>query len=215
MSVETGLVGVFAGLIAVIVVAVMFMTAEYRRGLIRTTFAASPRRGRILAAKSLVIGVATFVVGLVAAAIAIPIVEKLERDKGIYLLPVSPLTEVRVIVGTAALMAVAAVLALAVGTILRRSAGAVTLVISIIVLPYILAVAPVLPLGPAQWLLRVTPAAAFAIQQSTPQYSQVVTAYTPGNGYFPLSPWGGFAVLCGYTVLAFGAAVLLLRRRDA
>jgi len=48
------LVGALAGLIAVVVVATMFITAEYRRGLIRTTFAASPRRGRVLAAKAIV-----------------------------------------------------------------------------------------------------------------------------------------------------------------
>ena len=50
------LIGTFVGLIAVAVVATMFMTAEYRRGLIRTTLAASPRRGRVLAAKALVVG---------------------------------------------------------------------------------------------------------------------------------------------------------------
>ena len=125
------------------------------------------------------------------------------------------LTEVRVIVGTAALLAVAAVLALALGTMLRRSAGAVTAVIVVIVLPYLLSVASVLPAGAADWLLRVTPAAAFAIQQSIPQYPQVASLYTPANGYFPLAPWAGFAVLCGYAALALGLAVFLLRRRDA
>jgi uncharacterized membrane protein len=39
--------------------------------------------------------------------------------------------------------------------------------------------------------------------------------YTPANGYFPLAPWAGFAVLCGYAVLALALAVILLRRRDA
>ena len=61
------LVGAFAGLIAVVVVGTMFITAEYRRGLIRTTFAASPRRGRVLAAKAIVIGAVTFAAGLAAA----------------------------------------------------------------------------------------------------------------------------------------------------
>ena len=42
----------------------MFITAEYRRGLIRTTLAASPRRGRVLAAKAIVIGAVTFAAGL-------------------------------------------------------------------------------------------------------------------------------------------------------
>ena len=40
-------------------------------------------------------------------------------------------------------------------------------------------------------------------------------AYTPANGYFPLAPWAGFAVLCAYVALALGVAALLLRRRDA
>ena len=49
----------------------MFMTAEYRRGLIRTTLAASPNRGRVLAAKAIVIGSAAFVTGHAAAAGAV------------------------------------------------------------------------------------------------------------------------------------------------
>ena len=50
-----------------------------------------------------------------------------------------------------------------------RSAAAVTTVIAVIVLPYIVAAAvSILPAGPADWLLRVTPAAAFAVQPSTP-----------------------------------------------
>jgi ABC-type transport system involved in multi-copper enzyme maturation permease subunit len=39
--------------------------------------------------------------------------------------------------------------------------------------------------------------------------------YTPANGYFPLAPWGGFAVLAGWTALALGLAVIIFRRRDA
>jgi hypothetical protein len=213
-TIENGLVGVFAGLIAMIVVAALFVAAEYRRGLIRTTFAANPRRGRVLAAKAVVIGSVAFVTGLIADVIAISLVEQLERAKGLYVLPVPALTELRVVVGTAALLAVAAVLAMAVGAVLRRGAGAVTAVIAAIVLPYILAVA-VLPTGPAQWLLRVTPAAGFAVQQSIPRYSQVDGFYAPTNGYFPLSPLAGFAVLCGYAVVALGLAVVLVRRRDA
>jgi ABC-type transport system involved in multi-copper enzyme maturation permease subunit len=214
-TVENTLVGTFAGLIAVIVVATSFITAEYRRGLIRTTLAASPRRGRTLAAKAIVIGSVAFVTGLIAAAVTVPLVERVERAKGLNVFPVAPLTELRVVVGTAALLAVAAVLALAVGTVLRRSAATITVVIVAIVLPYVLAVASVLPAGAAQWLMRLTPAAGFAIQQSVPEYTQVTASYTPADGYFPLSPWAGFAVLCGYTALAVGLATYALRRRDA
>jgi ABC-type transport system involved in multi-copper enzyme maturation permease subunit len=213
-TIEQGLVGAFAGLIAVVVVAVMFITAEYRRGMIRTTLAASPRRGRVLAAKAIVAGGVTFAAGLAAAIITVPLTDRLDRAKGSYILPVSSLTELRVITGTAALLAVAAVLALAIGTALRRSAAAVTAVIVVIVLPYILGTGDVLPLGVENWLLRVTPAAAFAIQQSIPKYPQVTAGYTPTAGYFPLAPWAGFAVLCAWAVLALSLAVVLIRRRD-
>ncbi|HEY2080834.1 MAG TPA: ABC transporter permease subunit [Streptosporangiaceae bacterium] len=205
----------FAALIAAVVVAVMLITAEYRRGLIRVTLTASPRRGRILAAKAVVAGAATFVAGLAAAAVVVPLAVRLAHNKGAYVLPVSGLTGVRVIAGTAAVLAIAAVMAVAVGTMLRRSAAAVTASIVVIVLPYVLSTTGVLPGGAAHWLLRLTPAAAFAIQQSIPAYSQVTASYTPAAGYFPLAPWAGFAVLCGYAVLALGIAWYLLRRRDA
>ena len=209
------LVGTFAGLIAVVVVATMFITAEYRRGLIRITLTASPRRGRVLAAKAIVIGSVTFVAGLVAAAAGVIFGAQLSRHQGTYVFPASWATELRMIAGTAALLAVAAVLALALGTVLRRSAAAVTLVIVAIVLPYILGVASILPVSASDWLLRITPAAAFAVQQAAPQYPQVTALYTPTSGYFPLAPWAGLAVLCAYAALALGLAVALLRRRDA
>ena len=214
-AIEHSLVGAFAGLIALVVVGAMYVTAEYRRGLIRTTLMASPRRGRVLVAKAIVIGAVTFVAGLAGAAAAVALGGRLLRDNGNFVYPVTTLTEVRVVAGTAAIFAVAAVLAASIGAILRRSAAAVTSVIVVIVVPYVLARPAVLPATEAQWLLRITPAAGFAIQQSIPQYPQVSNAYTPSNGYFPLAPWAGFAVLCGYAALALGLAIFLLRRRDA
>jgi len=70
-SATSALVGTFAGLIAVIVVGNGFITAEYRRGLIRVTPTASPRRGRILAAKATVFGAVAFAVRLPAAYVAL------------------------------------------------------------------------------------------------------------------------------------------------
>jgi ABC-type transport system involved in multi-copper enzyme maturation permease subunit len=215
-SVADTLIGAFAGLIAMVVVAAMFITAEYRRGLIRVTLTASPRRSRILAAKAIIVGVAAFAVALPAAVASVLIEEPLARSRGIFIYPVPVLTEVRVIAGTAALLAVAAVLALAFGAVLHRSAIAVTAVIAVIVLPYFFAIPlALLPAGAADWLLRVTPAAGFAIQQPYPAYPQVTASYTPGQGYYPLAPWAGFAVLCAWTALTLGLAVYLLRRRDA
>jgi ABC-type transport system involved in multi-copper enzyme maturation permease subunit len=213
-GIDFTLVGVFAGLIAACVVASMTITAEYRRGLIHTTPAASPRRGRVLAAKAVVIAAVTFATGLAGAAAAIPICGHLLRSHGFQILPTSTGTELRVVVGVAALLAVAAVFALAVGTVLRRGSGAVTTVIVLIVLPYLLATS-VLPAGPADWLLRFTPAAAFSIEQTVPRYPQVSGDSSPFNGYFPLTPRSGFAVLCVWTAAALGLAAVLLRRRDA
>jgi ABC-type transport system involved in multi-copper enzyme maturation permease subunit len=213
-TIENFLVGAFAGLIVVVVLGTAFITAEYRRGLIRTTMAASPRRGRVLAAKAIVLGSLAFAAGLIAAAVTIPLGEQRAQANGFRVFPVTWLTELRVVIGTALLLAVAAVLALAVGTMLRRSATAVAIVVAAIVLPYLLAVSGVLPAGPSEWLLRVTPAAGFAIGQTVPYYAQVLNVYTPSSGYYPLAPWAGFAVLCGYATLALGLAVVLLRRRD-
>jgi hypothetical protein len=209
------LVGAFAGIIVVIVIATLAGTAEYRRNLIRVTLTASPPRGRVLAAKTLVLGGVAFAAGLVAAGLAIPLGTWLTHYYGHTTRAAALSTEVRVIVGTALLYAFSAVLALAVGSLFKRSAATGMTVIAAVIFPYVVASAGLLPEGLSDWMLRVTPAAAFAIQQSTVRYEQVFTTYTPASGYFPLPPWAGLAVLGGYTVLVLLVAARVLRRRDA
>jgi ABC-type transport system involved in multi-copper enzyme maturation permease subunit len=214
-TVEQSLAGAFIGLIAIVVVAAMFFTAEYRRGLIRTTLAATPRRGQVLAAKAIVAGAAAFVIGLVAAGVAIGLGVPMESSKGQVVLPVSALTEIRVVAGTAALLAVAAVFAVALGAALRRSAAAITIAIVTVVMPFLLTALNVFPPGVGTWLLRLTPAAGLAIQQSIPRYPQVTTVASPTGGYYPLPPLAGLAVLCAWAAAALALAFVLLRRRDA
>ncbi|MGW3658651.1 ABC transporter permease subunit [Streptomyces sp. NPDC005151] len=209
------LVGAFAGLIMMVVVAAGYMTVEYRRGLIGVTFAASPSRGRVLVTKALVVGCAAFLVGTIAAAVMVPFGGARSIANGFPVLTVPTATEVRVIIGTGLLLAAASVFALSVGAILRRSAVTITVVVVGMVLPYLLATASVLPPAASAWLLKVTPAAGFAVQQTVERYDQVVTVYSPMHGYFPLAPWAGFAVLCAYAAAAFVAAWVLIRRRDA
>jgi hypothetical protein len=72
----------------------------------------------------------------------------------------------------------------------------------------------VLPVSAADWVLRFSPAAAFALQQSAIQYHQVDNIYSPNGGYFPLSPAAGLGVLVLWTAAALGIATILLRRRD-
>jgi hypothetical protein len=124
--------------------------------------------------------------------------------------PVPWETDVRVMAGTGLFCAAVTVLALNVGVLLRRSGTAVTLVVASIVLTS----SGVLPTGVSHWLLRVTPAAGFAVQQTLPRYAQVLSLYEPSTGYYPLTPWGGLAVLCGYAALAFGLAAVRLCGRD-
>ena len=214
----TVLKGSLVGLLAVIALGALFITAEYRRGLIRTTLAASPRRGRVLAAKAIVIGLVTFAAGLAGAAVALPIAENKLHSGGwassVY--PVWSLTSSRglqIVAGTAGLLAVTAILALSAGAVLRRTAGAIAAVVMLLIVPLILGV--ILPQGPGDWVLRLTPAAAFGLQQGTPHYSQVTNVCQPINGCFPLAPWEGFGVLCVWAAAALGIAVFLLRRRDA
>jgi ABC-type transport system involved in multi-copper enzyme maturation permease subunit len=209
------LTGAFVGLIAIVAVAAMFFSTEYRRGLIRTTLAATPRRGAVLAAKAVVIGAVAFVTGLVAAVVSIGVGVPKEENQGQILLTAPVLTEVRVIVGTAAMLAVAAVFAVALGAILRRSAAAITIAVVTVVLPFLLTALNVLPAGVGDWLLRLTPAAGLAVEQSIPRYAQVTTVTSPIQGYYPLSPYAGFAVLCLWAAAALALALVMLRRRDA
>jgi len=215
---QVTLYGTLFGAIAIIALGAVYITGEYRRGLIRTTLAASPRRARVLAAKAIVIGSVSFVAGLAGAAVAFVFAERKLTALG-WTPPVwhdwalTSQVGVRVVLGTTALLAVTALLALAAGGILRRSAGAIAAVIGLVVVPLVLAV--ILPTGPATWLLRYTPAAAFSLQTSTLRYSQVNTACIPYHGCYPLAPWTGFAVMCAWAVLALGVAGYLLHRRDA
>jgi hypothetical protein len=214
-TIEQSLAGAFIGLIAIVVVAAMFFTAEYRRGLIRTTLAATPRRGAVLAAKAIVVGGVAFVTGLVAGTIAVAVGVHLEDSNGQVVLPVPALTEIRVVAGTAAVLAVAAVFAVALGAVLRRSAAAVTIAIVTVVLPFLLAALNAFPPGVGDWLLRLTPAAGLAIEQSIPNYPQVASTINPVVGYYPMPPFAGFAVLCAWAAVALALAVYVLRRRDA
>ena len=173
--IDITLVGGFLGLLVLIMLGTVFITDEYRRGLIRTTLAASPRRGRVLAAKAVVVGAVSFVVGVVAATVCVIVGGSLLRSQGNLVYAVSALTEVRMIVGAGAVLAVGAVMALALGTVLRHGAGVIVGLLALFVLPEFLSVAAVLPAGVGEWLLRLTPAAGFAVEQSLQAFSQVTT----------------------------------------
>jgi hypothetical protein len=210
--VSVSLIGVVVGLMAIAAVGVLFTTSEYKRGMIRTTFTASQRRGRVLTAKAIVIGTSTLVAGLVASVTAFFVTQPVLRGNG-FAPPAFPhpsLSEpsvLRAVVGAAAFLAVVGVFSLGVGTILRRSAAAITLVIVLLVLPMI--IGGFLPLQVSRWLMLTTPAGGFAILRAKAPTDTLVEPWAS------IDPWTGFGVLCAYAAIALVVAAWLLRRRDA
>ncbi|WP_043680353.1 DUF1349 domain-containing protein [Streptomyces xylophagus] len=210
--------GVFMGLLFMVALGTLFVTTEYKRGLIRTTFTATPSRLKVLAAKTTVIATITFTTGLIATAIGFTLAQRTLRSNG-FKPPEFPdlsLLEnpaLRAVVGSAVLLSLVAVLALSLGVVLRNSAGTIATVVVLVILPQILSFA--LPLPVAQWLLRATPAAAFAIQQGVTYYPQVQHNCLPESGCYPLTPYHGLAVLVAYTAAALLLAAWTVRRRDA
>ena len=203
--VQLSLAGAAVGVLAAAALGALFITAEFKRGMIRTTFAASPGRGRVLAAKAIVLGVATFGAGLVASVVAFWVSQRslrsTTRTPGLPELSLADPTVLRAVVGTAVLLALVAVLSLAVATIVRHTAVAVPLVILPLLVPSIVSTG--LPLSVANWLTRVTPAAGFSVQQTIERYDTAI------------APLVGFGVLAAYVAVALGVATMLLRRRDA
>lgn len=207
------LLGLLVGSTVLIVLAALFVTSEYRRGLIRTTLAATPQRGRVLTAKAIVLGGVGFVIGALAATVAVPVGDRILAGNGVYVFPAGAATVVGIVVGCGLVTALTAVAVLALGTVLRRSAGAVTAGIVVFVLPYL--IGSNLSGAGESWLFRVTPAAAFAVLGVLPRSSLVDYPYTFVNGYYPLPAWAGLLVLAAYTAAALGVARFLLHRRDA
>jgi ABC-type transport system involved in multi-copper enzyme maturation permease subunit len=210
--VETALIGVIAGLMALIAVGVLFATSEYRRGMIRTTFAATPRRGRVLAAKAIVLGVTSFLVGLVGAVgsfvLAIPIL----RTQG-FVAPAFPRPSLmdgsvlRALLLTAAFMAGVAVVGLANGVLLRHSAAAITITIVLVLLPLI--VGMILPGSSPKWLMYTTLAGGMATQRAKPP---TITLAEP---WALIGPWAGIGVVAAWVAVTLGLAWWQLRKRDA
>jgi hypothetical protein len=210
--VQIGLFGTLAGLMALVPVGVLFITAEYRRGLIRTTFAAAPARATVLAAKALVIAGVTFVIGLAAALVAFFVTQPIMRDHGFKppMFPVESLAEPRVlraVIGAALFLTLLSVLGLGAGAVMRRGAPAIASVITLTVVP--LFVGSVVPAAAAKALMLVTPAGGFAMQRAKPPTDTLVEPWSM------IGPWAGLAVLGTYVAIALGAGAWLMRRRDA
>ncbi|MFD5200186.1 ABC transporter permease subunit [Streptomyces sp. NPDC058375] len=180
------------------VVGALVMTGEYSSGTIRTTFAARPRRGTVLAAKATLVAGLMYVLALTSCTVAYLVGDAL-LPEGRYAQG-EPLPA---LFGIAASFAVAAVLGLAVGTLVRHSAGAVTTVIGLLLLPSLFG-----PLfGDAErWVAGLSPTAALEKLTQTSDAS----AGTVGS----LGPWPSLLLVASCTAALALAALALLRRRD-
>lgn len=76
------LAGIWFGQIAVAVLAVLAITSEYGTRMIRTTFAANPRRRVVLASKAVVVGGVALVVGLGTSAACFLVGQSILRGNG-------------------------------------------------------------------------------------------------------------------------------------
>ena len=204
--VRDSLMGVQIGLIAIAALGALFICSEFKTRMIRTTFTACPHRRRVLTAKAIVLGGTVFATGLVASVTAFYLAQPFQRQNG-YAPPAYPhpsLTDptvLRAVIGTALFLTLIALLSLALGAILRGTAGAIALVFALLVVIPI--VATVTSVEATTWVNRVTPIAGLAILQT-----RTLTETAIG-------PWAGFAVLCAYTAAALGCAAWLLGRRNA
>jgi ABC-2 type transport system permease protein len=192
--------GMLIAQVAIAVLGVLFISSEYSSGMIRTSLIAVPKRGRVLAAKSLVFAVVTFVVGEVVCFVAFFVGQALISGHAPHAALGDP-GVARAVAGGGLYLAALAVLSVAVGALLRHAAAAITAMIAVLfVLP---AIAQALP---DSWRNPVTEF------WPTQAGSQLTSVYHSAH---TLQPWPGFGVMCLFTAIVYAIAWTLLDRRDA
>jgi len=185
--------------IAVSVLGVLAFSAEYSTGLIRTTFAAVPRRRAVLAAKAAVLAAVTLAAGEVVAFASFFLVQAVlsGHHLGVSLsrpdVPGAVLAE-------GLLLCVVAMMGVALGAIIRHTAGGIAALVRLIILPSILA------LIPPPWGARL---GRFTLLDAAHQ----ITALHPATNQF--SPALSLLVLLAWPAVTLLAAALLITRRDA
>ncbi|MFG1679504.1 ABC transporter permease subunit [Nonomuraea sp. NPDC049269] len=203
------LTGVMLGQALVAILAVLVISREYSSGFIRTTLAAMPHRGTVLAAKAVTL------TGVVAAAGTVAVLGSLlagrlilpghgfTADRGYPALTLTDGPTLRATVGSILYLALIALLSLGVATVVRDSATSIGIVLGLLYLFPILSQA----IGDPHWqrlLQRIGPmSAGLAIQATTDLRS------------LPVSPWAGLGILAAWAAAALVAGALVLRLRDA
>jgi ABC-2 type transport system permease protein len=205
---KISLTGIYLGQTAVVIVAVLVISTEYGTGMIRTSLAAMPRRGTVLAAKAAV------VTGLVLAAGTVAVLGCLLAGR--LILPghgftpahgFAPLSlgtgpVLRATAGSVLYLGLIALLSLGVATAVRDSAVAIGIVLGLLYLFPILTAA----VSDQHWVRH--------LEQIAPMTAGLEIQATTGLRGLPISPWAGLGVLAAWAVGALLAGGLLLRFRD-
>lgn len=196
---RASLAGVNFGELAIGVLGVLVITAEYSTGMIRATISAVPKRLPVLWGKALVFGAVAFAVTLPAVFIVFFAGQSILSGQHIDI-GISHPGVMRALFGAALFLTVMGLFGLGIGAIIRNTAGGIATLAGIVfVLP------PVVSLLPSSIANSVDPYlpsnAGGAIWTINPD---------PNT----LAPWTGFALFCAYAALALVIAAVLMRRRD-
>lgn len=208
---QVSTLGIGFGELVSAVLGALVITGEYGTGMIRSTLTAVPKRFPALLAKAIVFGVTTFAVSLVSLVATALLTAPLMPAKDVHP-DLGDGSFWLAIVGGAGYLALIGVLALAIGSIVRNSAGGISAVLGLIL------VAPVI----VQILAGVTRAKwAQNLGSFLPNsaggkmYSYPSTATAPADGVVSLDPGQGLLVLALWFAVAFAIGAVMLKRRDA
>jgi ABC-2 type transport system permease protein len=197
------LAGVYLGQVAVVALAAQAVTAEYDAMMIRTTLAASPRRGTVLAAKALVVTAVVLGAGLLGVLGSWLAGRGILPGNGYPALSLADEPTRRAFLGTVLYLGLIALLSLGVGAIVRHTAGAITAVLSALYVVPIVALLVSDPLWRDRLLKYAPMSAGLAIQA------------TKGLDALPVGPWAGLGLLAGYAAAAVVSSAVLFKIRDA
>lgn len=206
----TILAGVMIALaqLTIAVLAVLTITGEYSTGMIRTTLTADPKRLGALWAKTLVIVSVTFVVTTIGAALTWLLARWVIGDTSSLDLANSETR--RILLGAPLYLTGIALLAFALGAMMRHSAAAIATVLGLLLV--IEGVWSVLPWAFFQKTSPFLPGSAGGKIFSTDAAIEASRAAATGP---VLTPWVGYGVLIAWGVVMLAVASVLLRRRDA
>ncbi|PWW61881.1 hypothetical protein [Actinokineospora spheciospongiae] len=198
------------GMVVVMVMAALAITTEYRFGTMRATFLAAPNRTPVLFAKTAVVALVAGVIGEVAAFGSWGITKLLAPNADLAL---QTPYEWRAVAGVGLVYAVAAVLAVGVGALVRQSAGAISiLLIWSFLVESLVQLIPRVGDDIHRWL-PFTMADKLITGDPDPSGRDVI--YGPPPSAAALGPWPALLYFAGVAALVFAAAVVTTNRRDA